>query len=263
MNFFNKIIILLTLLNCTQLSAEETLKEKSPLEPIFYSLDVSVNYLNWTAGTEDRSQQKDFSYLEVEGFAKWDIGEFYMYVDIENPTKNYSDKAPDNRRYVLKPVLDIKLFDTNFYLHVQDYMLYSENFYVNNLVIGLSYKLETDFGFWIKPFIGPHIQNSTYYSGNNGYMAGWVGAYDFELFGARFSLSQWHEFEFDRNEDHYQLKDGTPIGDGESDGVQGAFCVWWHPADEVTTGIQYRYANNKLGYNGYQAGYIYSIKYNF
>jgi hypothetical protein len=263
MKFFIKIIIIMQifcLIVVAQVKDDSTL---SSIKPDFYTLNVSLNHLDWTSNTEAKSSQKDFSYLEVEGFAKWDRAEFYMFFDIENPNKNYSDKAPDSRRYALKPVLDIKLFDTNFYIHVQDYMLYSKDFYINNLVTGLAYKIDTDFGLWIKPFIGSHFQKSTYYNGYNGYLGGWVFGYDFELMGSKFSLSQWHEFEWSRDEDDYQLDDGTAIGNAHSHGVQGAFCVWWHPADEITTGVQYRYANHKLGYSGYQAGFIYSLKYNF
>jgi len=251
------------LLICSIAIAEENESLVDSLKPGFYTLNVSVNYLDWTGGTEDRSPQEDFSYVELEGFAKWDWGEFYMFFDVENPTKNYGDRVPDSKRYALKPVIDIKLFDTDFYFHIQDYMLYSDQFYVNNLVIGLSYKISTDFGFWMKPFIGPHIQTSTYYNGNNGYIAGYVFEYKFDLLDETFSVSQWHEHEWGRNKGHFLLDNGVPIGDGESSGIQGAFCVWWHPIDEITTGIQYRYANNKLGFQGYQAGYIYSLKYNF
>ncbi len=263
MTYLNKLLVLSLFLFTSLYAENKTDTNQSPLNPSFYSLNISINYIDWTKRTKEETHKKDFSYVELEGFAKWDRAEFYMFVDLENPADNYSDTSPDNKRYVLKPILDIKLFDTNFYLHVQDYMFYSKNFYVNNLVIGLAYKLETDFGLWVKPFIGSHIQKSTYYNGDNGYIGGWVFNYNFEVLDAKFSLSQWHEFEFNRNKNHYQLDDGTPIGDGKSSGVQGALCVWWHPMDEITTGIQYRYANHKLGYKGYHAGYIYSIKYNF
>jgi len=160
MKFLNNILMLIILSLLLSSANAQEIEDTSPLVPSFYTLKLSINYLDWTGRTESQTPQKDFSYVEIEGFAKWDRAEFYMYVDLENPTKNYGDTPPDSKRYVLKPILDVKIFD-NVYLHIQDYMLYSKDFYVNNLVIGLAYKLETDFGLGVKPFIGPHIQGST------------------------------------------------------------------------------------------------------
>ncbi len=235
-----------SLLICTALSADG-------FEPNYTFSNVSINYLNWTDATEENSPQKDFAYLELEGGAGWNWGEFYMFFDVENPTKGYNDEAPDNMRFAFKPVLDVKIID-KLSLHIQDYNLRSDEFYVSNLVVGLSYKFETDFGLWITPFIGPHYQTSTYYSGMNGYMTGWVFAYPFDMQKQKFSLSQWHQNTFNRDEE-----------DGYDDhiGTQGAFSFWWHSTDKITTGLQYRYASYELGSTEYQDGIIYSLKYNF
>ncbi|MEA1891960.1 MAG: outer membrane protein OmpK [Campylobacterota bacterium] len=222
-------------------------------KPNYHFENVSINYLNWSKGTQSRSAQKDFAYLEVEGGAGWDWGEFYMFFDIENPTKSYNDTSAESMRFAFKPVIDITLLD-NLSLHIQDYNLQSKDFYISNIIVGLSYDIKTDFGLWIRPFIGPHYQLSTYYSGFNGYVGGWVFDYMFNILQTDFSISQWHEFEFDRDkEDGYD----------EHTGTQGALCFWWHPIKEITTGIQYRYASYNLGSTSYQNGSIYSLKYNF
>ena len=215
--------------------------------------NLSLNYLNWSEGTENRSPQRDFSYLEFEGGAGWDWGDIYMFLDVENPTKSYDATPAQNMRFVFKPVLDINLLD-KFALHIQDYNLQSKDFYVSNLVVGLSYKIETDFGLWIRPFIGPHYQMSTYYSGMNGYMLGWVFDYQFTLATQKFSLAQWHQQTFNRDsEDGY----------GDKMGTQGSLSFWWHPVQKFTVGLQYRYASYELGSLEYQNGLIYSLKYNF
>ena len=241
-----KSLTVATLLLSTVVSADG-------IKPNFTYSNISLNYLDWSLATENRSVQRDFSYLEFEGGAGWDWGDFYIFFDVENPTKSYSATPADNMRFAFKPVLDIKLVD-NIYLHIQDYNLHSDTFYVHNLNIGLSYKINTDFGLWLQPFIGPHYQESTYYSGYNGYMAGWVFNYKFKLAEASFSIAQWHEFKFARDSD-----------DGYDDhlGTQGALSFWWHPVDEITTGFQYRYAHYELGSLEYQDGIIYSLKYNF
>jgi len=214
--------------------------------------NVSANYLSWSKRTKEQTPQADFFYLELEMGTGFDWGDFYMFVDIENPTHSYKETPSDDQRYVLKPVLDVKLLH-NFYLHIQDYNLQSKTFYVSNFVLGLSYKLHTDFGFWIQAFIGPHYQKSTYYSGKNGYMTGWVLNYDFTLLNQNLTLTQWHEMTFKRD-----IKDGY-----NHNGVQGAMAIWWHPRRNITPGIQYRYASYQLGQNSYQNAIIYSLKYYF
>lgn len=231
--------------------------------------NVSINYLDWTSGTTDRSGKKDFVYLELEGGAGWDWGDFYFFADIENPTRSWDgDEAPDNRRFVLKPKLNFKLGNSNWLFHIQNYYLKEDDFYVNNFVPGIAYNYFSGNGLWFQPFIGAHYQNSdaTYfdtYTGWNGYMAGWVFNYDFNIKGQKLAVSQWHENEFDRDEEHYKADDGTNVGDGANHGVQGAIALWWHINKKITTGIQYRYANHKLGAYGYQTGPIYTVKYNF
>lgn len=241
---------------------EDTGSEKGFLGSNFTYSNVSINYLDWTSGTTDRSGKKDFFYLELEGGGGWDWGDFYFFADIENPEEGWHDDPPDNTRLVIKPIIDVKLGDSNWYFHFQDYYLNEDNFYVSNMVPGISYKYVND-GLFFKPFIGGHYQKSTYYSGWNGYMAGWVAAYDFTVKGQKLALSQWHEYEFNRDKDHYKADDGTRIGDGASTGTNGAIALWWHINKKITTGIQYRYANNKLGSYSYQTGPIYTIKYNF
>ncbi|MBU0720662.1 hypothetical protein KJ877_04925 [bacterium] len=254
---------LITLILSTPLFANEKgIADTSLFKPDFTFGNISLNYLDWTQDTQNRSPQRDFSYLELEGGAGWSWGEFYMLADLENPTRSYDDTT-DSRHYVFKPVLDIRLLKTNFHIHIQDYNFYSENFYVSNAIAGLSYKIESGSDFWAIPFIGIHHQQSTYYTGFNGFMAGFSHSYSMHKQNNKFSIAGWHEFEFGRNKKDYQLEDGTPIGDGDSYGVQGALSFWWHPRTEVTTGVQYRYAHNKLGFNGYQDGFIYSVKYNF
>ena len=128
--------------------------------------------------------------------------------------------------------------------------------------MGASYKYESDFGLWIKPFIGVHYTYDTYFHGLNGYMGGWVFNYDFGMFNQKFSISQWNEIEFGRDKKFYE-DDGEPIGDGKSYGLNGALSTWWHINDDITTGVQYRYANHKLGNIEYQSAFIYTLKYNF
>jgi len=214
-------------------------------------LDTSINYLDWTKSTQEKTSQKDFTYLELEGGAGWDWGEFYGFFDLENPISSYNDTSPDDLRFGLKPVLNVNI-SNGFSLHLQDYYLNTKSFYVSNFVVGVAYKYTSDFGLWIKPFIGPHYQNSTYYTGFNGYMFGWVFNYDFKFLNENFSLFQWNEIEFNRNKQDYK-----------KNGLNGALSIWWNLSQSLKLGYQYRYAEYELGFDAYQSASIYSLKYYF
>ncbi|WP_308447103.1 outer membrane protein OmpK, partial [Salmonella enterica] len=45
--------------------------------------------------------------------------------------------------------------------------------------------------------------------------------------------------------------------------INGAVALWWNATPHLTAGVQYRYADNKLGESFLQDGIIYSIKYLF
>jgi len=255
------------------ITKKEPMNEKAWYVPNFTWGDVNVNYLDWTDGTVRRGggAYDDFWYLELEGGAGWDWGELYFFTDWENPGKGFdADKAPDDSRWVIKPILDINLPGAegvmkNVQIHIQDYYLYGDSFLVNNLVVGLAYKYMSE-NFFARPFVGVHYMHDTFHDSLwNGYMGGWVFNYDFRAFDQKFSISNWHEFEWKRDESTYLNDDGSrqEFGDRSSWGVQGALAAWWHVTKHVTGGIQYRYSWHKLGNYNYLNGVIYTLKYNF
>ncbi len=226
---------------------------KSYFKPNYSFSNISVNYLDWSKKSETQSAKEDFAYLEFEGGAGWNSIELYTFIDIENPTKKYDEESGESLRVTFKPIVDIKIID-NLNLHIQDYNLQSKNFFISNLVTGVSYKLTTDFGLWIKPFFGVHYQESTYYSGLNGYMFGWVFEYKFNFLKQNFSFAQWHECTLLRDK-----KDGY----GDNIGRQGSLSFWLEATRNIKAGLQYRYASYELGSSEFNSALIYSIKYNF
>lgn len=72
----------------------------------------------------------------------------------------------------------------------------------------------------------------------------------------KFTLTNWNEYEFDRDATY-------AAGNGGKEGLNGAVALWWNATSYITTGIQYRYADDKLGEDFYQDAIIYSIKFNF
>ena len=232
------------------------------LAPNYWFANVSLNYFDWDKPSENDAFKGDFSYIGFEGGAGWDRVDSYAFFNVENPTHTYNDASPSELRFSSFCDVDIEI-KNNFKLHFQDYALNSKSYYVNDFVVGFGYKIGTDFGLWVRPFIGFHHTYDTYYKGLNGYMTGWLFNYDFSLLEYRFTLFQWNEIEFDRHKEFYLDADGNTIGDSASWGLNGAVSLWLHINKRFTVGLQYRYADNKLGSKLYQSGTIYSIKYNF
>ncbi|MBD2804005.1 hypothetical protein ID855_04695 [Xenorhabdus sp. ZM] len=226
--------------------------------------NVSMNYLDWnkhtTHKTGQTSHKDDFAYLELEGGAGFSWGELYGFADLENPFNSKTAQPGDNQRYTFKTTGRFYLGETGFNLYGHVYGTYSlpgkangGNFHEVNTLYGLGYNTSIA-DVWFKPFVALHYVDQTFYSGNNGYVVGWVAGYDFSLWEQKFSVTNWNEIELNRNKRY---------GNGGRDGVNGAIALWWNIHPSFTTGIQYRYANNKLGEDFLQDGIVYSIKYNF
>jgi hypothetical protein len=220
--------------------------------------NISFNYFDWDKTSQEEAYKEDFSYFELEGGFGYDAIEFYGFFNLENPLHSYNDDL----RYVAFVDTDYKLFN-EFRIHFQAFNLNSHNYYVNDPVLGVSYKFVSNFGLWFRPFLGFHYTYDTYYKGLNGYMGGWLFSYDFKIASKKFNIFNWNEIEFGRKKEFYQDSNSNPIGDGDSWGLNGAVSGWFFPTDSLSLGVQYRYAKNKLGKNIYQSGVIYSIKYYF
>ncbi len=226
--------------------------------------DINASWLDWTSHTENKSQystrKKDFAYIELEGGANFKWGEMYGFFDVENPFNKQREEPSGNQRYTIKTTARVYLADTGFNLYGHVYgtwslpgAKYGGNFHEVNTFYGLGYN--TNFGnLWFKPFVALHYVDQTYYSGNNGYVVGWVAGYNFKMFEEDFAITNWHEMEFARHQRY---------GNGGKEGINGAVALWWNATPNIAAGIQYRYANKKLGEDFYQDAMIYTVKYNF
>ncbi|PJX15318.1 ion channel protein Tsx [Halomonas sp. 141] len=241
-----------------------------PMTPHWSFANVSLNYLDWSNGTEARTAsnaaKSDFTFVEIEGGVGFSWGEFYGFFDFENPTNDQFDEASggkDNFRTAGKVTSHIYLGDSplSLYAHVYDFRDYGFNAREQDQILGLGYRTTFANGLWFKPFIGAARVQSDGYTGMNGYMAGWVAGYDFTALDQNFSVTNWHEQTFGRDSDY--LSQNFVNGTAGSVGTNGALSLWWHPSDLITTGVQYRYSENKLGTpDAYQNAMIYSVKLN-
>jgi hypothetical protein len=237
-------------------------EKSSSFTPNYHYENININYLDWSQETQSLESKDDFAYFGIEGGASWDEGDFYGFFNLENPLNSYSEEAPSDLRYSAFADIDINI-KNGFKLHLQNYHLHSQSFYVNDFVVGASYKYKSDFGLWVKPFLGLHFTNSTYFDGFNGMMTGWLFSYSFTLFEQNFNLFQWNEIEFARDTKFYKNEDGSLTGDSAKWGLNGALSAWWLINNTFSTGIQYRYADNKLGSADYQSAFVYTARYHF
>jgi nucleoside-specific outer membrane channel protein Tsx len=239
-----------------------TLSLPSHAEYLYGFGDVSLNWLDWSNGTTERSggNKQDFLYLELEGGAGFTWGEIYGFADLEN-----LDKSSDNYATSVKGSIGYKVGLEELRLYAQYYNTNSAGFTSQNVVGGVSYAFSGS-NWAFNPFIGfnyatgTNIFDGQSFSGFNGGMLGWNAMYHFNLGEANFSLTNWHETEFARDETYLATIGGTETDDLS---YNGALAFWWHATQDVSAGIQYRYAHNKLGQPTTDNAIIYTVKYNF
>lgn len=127
-----------------------------------------------------------------------------MVSSIQKPFNSKTAQPGDNQRYTFKTTGRYYLGDSGFNLYGHVYGTYSlpgdnRNFHEVNTLYGIGYNAAFD-ALWLKPFVALHYVDQTYYSGNNGYVVGWVAGYDFTAFDEKFSITNWNELEFNRAE---------------------------------------------------------------
>ncbi len=213
--------------------------------------DMSLNHLIWSDGVKAKSSKKDFTYLELEGGGQFSWGEVYGFFDIENIGHD-GDEVRTAGKGSIRYYLPLPGFSV--YAHVYDFN--SLGFGEQNRVIGFGYQV-TGNGWWFKPFLGVHDVSQTYFSGLNGFMGGWIAGYGFKIGSQDFLVADWHEWEFARKE-AYALGNGN-----KSMGQNGAASIWWNATPQLSVGLQWRYAVDKLGTPGVLNAGIATVRYNF
>lgn len=221
--------------------------------------NVSINKLDWSSSSVEKAQHhKDFDYIELEGGAGFDWGDIYGFADFEK----FADyKSMDDVQISTKAVITLNtaIEDVSVYHHT--YAVISNGFNTRDHVLGAAYSIKGD-NWSVRPFVGAvYSAHDSHFNGNwggyNGGMFGWTAMYDFQVGGEKFTLSNWNEYTFDRDQT-YLAKAGET-----GNGINGAAAIWWNVSPRLTTGVQYRYASGKLGATGDLGAAIYTVKFNF
>jgi hypothetical protein len=219
--------------------------------------NIYLDYQSWDHSFNeiDNAKDRNIAVAGIEGGLGFDFGEFYGFYEYENFNKS-------DRGHSLKASGHIYLGESDFSVYGQVYDTGNSGFSEQSRVLGFGYTGLVGDNYWFKPFIGAHdLETSDGFDGNNasgfnGYMAGWSAGYNFNLASQKFSIVNWNEIEFARNDTYADQQGG-------SSSWNGAVVATWHISESFYTGVQYRYFQNKLGNKGYGDLLIYRVGYSF
>lgn len=221
---------------------------------------LNAGYADWNSGFENTHRGEVWK-LTADFGAIFDKGEFYSFY--ENNVLNHDISG---QNYVLSAQTHIRLFSSDVSLMGKLYGQFDNTWGDDlDMMYGLGYLgLSGKWGFF-KPYLAFHNQSSDYHSqrlggrsasGRNGYVAGWTAAYFFSLWEESFVLSDWHEFEFDRNDAYAEQQHGA-------NGINGGLTLTWQFYPHLKASVTWRYFQNKLGYDGFGDQMIYTLGYEF
>lgn len=220
---------------------------------------ISARYGDWNKGFVNVDRGEVWSLIGDFG-ADFDRGEFSSFFE-----SNVLNHAVEGRNHVTQFLGHYRpLEDSNFSLMGKLYMTMENQFGDElNMMYGIGYLGLKDKSWFIKPYLALHNLSSDYNSkkygqasGFNGYVFGWVAAYNFEMFKEKFSLSDWNEVEFERNDAYAEQQGGKT-------GLNGAVTFTWKLIPRWTASVSYRYFNNKLGWDRYGDRINYIVGYEF
>lgn len=165
-------------------------------EQLYSFSNVSLNYLNWGSNAE-RTGKEDNLFAELEGGAGYTWGELYGFFDVENLGEGSGDIT-----YFGKGMMDVYLGETNWMFHTHVASAWGGSWHDMSTFAGIAYKFSGDNGAFFKPYLAARHTNSNDYTGMNGYQLGFAWAYPFQVGEQQFTLAQWHETDFDRDDQY-------------------------------------------------------------
>lgn len=220
---------------------------------------ISAGYGDWNKGFVKVGRGEVWKTVADFG-AVFDKGEFASFYEM-----NVLNHPVEGRNHVTQFLGHYRPIDgSDFTLMMKLYMSMENKFGDElNMMYGLGYLGLTGPSGFIKPYVAVHNLSNDYNSkkygqatGWNGYVVGWVAAHNFQVFGEKFVISNWNEFEIDRN-DAYAEQQGGDFG------INGAVTLAWKFMPRWTASVSYRYFRNKLGWDDYGDRMNYLIGYEF
>ncbi|EAA5485258.1 hypothetical protein DQD41_06315 [Salmonella enterica subsp. enterica] len=220
---------------------------------------ISLGYGDWNKGFKNVDRGEVWKAVADFG-AVFDRGEFASFYEMN--VLNHPVEGRNHVTQFLGHYRPIEGYD--FTLMTKLYMSMENKFGDElNMMYGIGYLGLVEKSWFIKPYLAVHNLSNDYTlktygqaTGFNGYVAGWVAAYNFDMFNESFAISNWNEVEFDRNDAYAEQQGGHT-------GLNGAVTFTWKFMPRWTASVSYRYFNNKLGYDGYGDRLNYLIGFSF
>lgn len=219
---------------------------------------INAGYANWNNGFVNTHRGEVWKATADFG-AVFDKGEFYSFYE-----SNVLNHPVEGRNHVMSAQTHIRLLGSDFSVMGKLYGQF-ENTWGDelNMMYGFGYLGWSGPSGFFKPYIALHNLSNDYTSskhgqanGLNGYVVGWTSAWMFDLWGQNMVLSNWNEFELDRNDAYTEQQHGR-------NGINGGLTLAWKFYPHLKASVTYRYFDNKLGYDNYGDQLIYMLGYEF
>ncbi|EAV4821015.1 hypothetical protein E4X60_19175 [Salmonella enterica] len=219
---------------------------------------INAGYADWNSGFVNVHRGEVWKVTADFG-VNFKEAEFYSFIE-----SNVLNHAVAGRNHTVSAMTHVRLFDSDYTFFGKIYGQWDNSWGDDlDMFYGAGYLGWSGSWGFFKPYIGLHNQSGDYVSqkygqtsGWNGYVIGWTAAYNFNLFGEDFVLSDWNEIELDRNDAYTEQQFGR-------NGLNGGLTLAWKFYPRWKATVTYRYFANKLGYDGYGDQMIYMVGYSF
>ncbi|WP_237524139.1 hypothetical protein [Shewanella sp. KX20019] len=229
-------------------------------------LAIETGIMDWSDSTEAYfgEGKSENEFVTIKGATGSAFGDVYAHIKLEDFTD--SDMIGSE----INIIGQINIGDSDFNWYGQVFSKQKPVWSETNSLLGFSHDKTWDNGWYTQVAVAGHIVTSDYNhfskpDGDKFDANGFNGGYAYLALNKSFSaLSQdftfgwWQEHYFGRGDDYLVVS-----GDVEDHGFNGQATLRWHVAGGLSAAIQYRYAQNNLGKEGWQNAIFYSMQYNF
>lgn len=234
--------------------------------PSVAMLAVEVGIMDWSSSAEDYFGQgkSENEFITIKGATGNAFGDIYAHVKLEDFTHSNMLGSEINI------VGQINIADSDFNWYGQVFNKQKPVWSETNTLLGLSFDKSWSNAWHTQVAVAAHIVTSDYHQFSkpdgtqfetNGFNGGYVWLStnrSFNAFNQDFTFGWWQEHFFGRGEDYLAVS-----GDTEDFGFNGQLTLRWHVTDNTSGALQYRYAENNLGKEGFHDAIFYSMQYNF
>ncbi len=224
-------------------------------------LAIEAGLMDWGSRAETHfgEGKSENEFITIKGATGSAFGDVYAHVKLEDFTDT------DLLGSEINLVGQINMGDSDWNWYGQVFNKQKPVWSETNTTLGISHDKTWDSGWYTQVALAGHIVTSDYAHFGfdaNGFNGGYVWlmtSKTFDIKGHALTLGWWQEHFFARDDQYLIVS-----GDIEDHGFNGQLTLRYHIANTgLSAALQYRYAQNNLGKEGYHDGVFYSLQYNF